>query len=84
MTTLRWRALDGYTVPVPLWNEMTQAHAAHVALATSAGKPPLSEWEFVLAMLAQGVRVYQAKQAREAAKERLVKTPTEVAAEQRR
>ena len=84
MATRRWRALDGYTVPMPLWDEMTRAHAAHVARVTSAGKTPLSEWEFVLTLLAHGLGAYQAGLARETSKERLIKTPDEVAAERRR
>lgn len=80
----RWRSLDGYTVPMPIWDEITKVHAAHVARAAGRRYPPLSEWEFVLTLLVQGVRVYQAGLAKEAAQERLIKTPTEVAAERRR
>lgn len=69
---------------MPLWDECVSAHALHVAKARAAGKEPLSEWEFVLTLLVQGIRAYQARAERHEAAGRLIKTPDEVRMEPRR
>lgn len=78
MSVPRWRSLDGRSVPMPLWDECVAAHALHAAKAQAAGKVPLSEWEFVLTLLVEGVRAYRARAARQEAAGRLIKTPDEV------